>query len=151
MDRMAKAPSKSRATKSPSQVGGVAGELDGAVTGLLDGLNHPLREEIELARRDILGLSSERVPVYEGVKWNSASFRTGEYFATVHLRNTTSVAIVLHAGAKAKGKRIEVDDPAGLVTRLAADRCMLTLGAGASFRANRPAVRAIVKAWIGQL
>lgn len=155
MDPMAKAPTKSRTTKpakkAPAEVRDAAGELNLAVTNLLDGLDHPLREEIEVVRRDILGLSSTSVPVYEGVKWNSASFRTGEYFATVHLRSTTSVAIVLHAGATAKCKRIEVDDPAGLLTRLAPDRCMLTLGAGPTFRANRAAMRAIVRAWIGRL
>lgn len=58
---------------------------------------------------------------------------------------------MLHTGAKAKataGTGIKVADPAGLITWLAKNRCLVTLGAGKTFDANKRAFVAIVREWI---
>lgn len=54
-----------------------------SATDLLDGLDHPLKPEIEAVRKAILSAGAS---ISDGVKWNSLSFRTTEWFATVNLR-----------------------------------------------------------------
>ena len=56
---------------------------DPAVIDFLDKLEHPLKPEIETIRQIILGVSPT---IREGIKWNSPSFRTTDYFATLNLR-----------------------------------------------------------------
>lgn len=110
-------------------------------------LDHPLTAEIEAVRKAILGVDKS---ISDGVKWNSLSFRTTEWFATVNLRSRDSVQLILHLGAKA-GKAAEADaipDPKGLLKWLGKDRAMATLGSGAALKANLPASKAIIKAWL---
>jgi hypothetical protein len=77
---------------------------------------------------------------------------SGDFFATVHLRSQDSVQLILHTGVKKKATAktgLAVTDPAGLIEKwLAKDRCLVSLGAGAKLKANRPALAALVKAWI---
>jgi len=123
-------------------------QIDPAVTTFMRELDHPLKKEIESVRKIILGVSPA---IREGIKWNAPSFRTTEYFATVHLRSRESVQLILHLGAKvkeipAKGLQIEAPDP--LLKWLAKDRCMITLGAGKELAANRAALEEIIRQWI---
>jgi hypothetical protein len=117
---------------------------------LLRRLDHPLKKDIEAVRRIILGVSPR---IAEGIKWNSLSFRTTEFFATVNCRCRDSVQLVFHRGAKVKDNTTEtrVADPAGLVKWLASDRCLVTVGAGRDISARRAALSDIVRAWIAQL
>ncbi len=88
--------------------------------------------------------------ITDGVKWNSLSFRTTEWFATVNPRSRDSVQLILHLGAKA-GKAADsaaIPDPKGLLTWKGQDRAIATLGSGAKLKANLPALRAILKAWL---
>jgi hypothetical protein len=120
------------------------------VSAFLRELDHPLKREIESVRRTVLGVSRE---ISEGIKWNSLSFRTTDYFATVNLRCRDSVQLIFHRGAKVKDnstKAMKISDPAGLIRWLAAERCLVTLGAGKKFQANRSAFETIVGQWIGQ-
>jgi len=124
---------------------------DAAVDALIAALDHPLKKEIAATRLALLGAADG---VSEGVKWNAPSFAArGDYFATIHLRPRDSVAVIFHAGAKAKGKQLKgkVADPDGLLSWLADDRAMASLGAGAEFRAKRPALAALARAWIAAL
>ena len=110
-------------------------------------LDHPLRAEIEAVRKAILGVDKS---ISDGVKWNSLSFRTTEWFATVNLRSQDSVQLIFHLGAKA-GKAADwesIPDPKGLLAWKGADRAIATLGAGGALKANLPALRAILKAWL---
>ncbi len=127
-----------------------AGKKENDVDAFMQALDHPLKAEIEAAREIIL---SARAGIEEGVKWNAPSFRTADYFATIHLRAKTEVQIILHTGAKAKSKRMEgaIDDPRGLLRWLAPDRALVSLGAGAAFQANRPALRALIRGWTSAL
>lgn len=126
-------------------------QTDPDVVAFLRELDHPLKREIEAVRRIILGVSPE---IHEGIKWNGPSFRTADYFATVNLRAKDRVQVILHKGAKVKDNstpQVRVADPAGLIKWLAADRCLVTLGAGKEIDANRPALERIVREWIRQL
>lgn len=124
---------------------------DAGVSALVAALDHPLKKEIAAARLTLLGAAAG---VSEGVKWNAPSFAAkGDYFATIHLRADKEVQVIFHAGAKAKGKKLKgkIADPEGLLRWLGDDRAMAALGAGAAFRANRPALAALAAAWIAAL
>jgi len=126
-------------------------QTDPAVVDFLRKLDHPLKREIEAVRQIILGVSPE---IHEGIKWNGPSFRTADYFATVNLRAKDRVQVILHKGAKVKDnttQQVRIADPGGLIKWLAADRCLVTLGAGQEIEANRTALESIVREWIRQL
>lgn len=132
----------------PRRKTGAGGGETADVLALLAALDHPLKPEIEAVRACILGASAE---ISESVKWNSPSFRTREFFATLHLRSLDTLQVVLHRGAKKRDNTdaaIELTAPAGMVRWLASDRCIVTLGKGKELKANLPALRAIVREWI---
>src|SRR5215510_10360358 len=114
-------PKKKRGTKPESG----NSQTDPAVVAFLRELDHPLKKDIESVRQIILGASPE---IHEGIKWNGPSFRTSEYFATVFLRAKDTVQLIFHKGANAKdnSSKMQIDDPAGLIEWLAADRCRVT-------------------------
>lgn len=127
-----------------------AAKKEGDADGFFASLNHPLKDDIAMARAIILGADNS---IGEGVKWNSLSYKTADYFATVNLRSMDAVQFVFHRGAKSKsGERaMAVQDPKGLMTWLSSDRCLVTVGKGPEIAANRKAFEAIVRAWIRQL
>ncbi|AKF86322.1 hypothetical protein MFUL124B02_24690 [Myxococcus fulvus 124B02] len=118
------------------------------VTALLEERAHPLRKDIDQVRKIILGIDPS---ISEAVKWNTASFRTTEFFAAVHLRSEDHVQLVFHTGAKVKQSAqhgVEFDDPDGLCRWLAKDRCLVTL---AAVTRQRKALESLVRQWIRQL
>ncbi len=136
-----------RAAKESSSDAAKTG-LDPKVTALVDKLDHPLRAELETVRGLILAVSDS---ISEGVKWNSASYQTSEWFATWNHRSQDSLQFVLHTGAKAKGKVLPQDaipDPAGLLKWLAPDRALATLGSGAELKKNSKLFAVLLREWI---
>jgi hypothetical protein len=122
-----------------------------AIDALLDGLAHPLRQEIDAARRIVLGASPS---VNEGVKWNAPSFHTeADWFATINLRSKDKLQLVFHLGAKVRPdlKAFQIADPNGLMAWRGKDRALVTVGAGRDIAGNRKALEAIVRAWIKQI
>ncbi len=121
-------------------------QTDPAVQTFLDGLDHPLKPEIEAVRRILLGVDPA---VHEAIKWKSPSFRTTEFFATVNLRAKDGVELVFHTGARKRAPPpdgIRIADPEGLARWLAPDRCLVTLGR--DIEARRPAFEAFARAWL---
>ncbi|MBI3408632.1 MAG: DUF1801 domain-containing protein [Planctomycetes bacterium] len=128
-------------------------QTDPAVIAFLRDLEHPLKKEIEAVRKIILGVSPE---IREGIKWNSPSFRTTDYFATLNLRakdGKVRVWLILHRGAKAKDntKSLQISDAAKLLEWLAKDRCLVTFNDGKDIKTKRAALESIIRQWIGQL
>jgi hypothetical protein len=124
---------------------------DPEVIPFMRDLDHPLKREIDAVREMILDVSPE---IREGIKWNGPSFRTTEYFATIHLRARDGVQLIFHKGAKVKDdstKGMKIDDPEGLIQWLAKERCLVTLGVGKELHARKKAFQAIVREWIRQL
>lgn len=119
------------------------------VDAFLAKLEHPLKPEIEAVRALIRGADAR---VREGVKWNAPSFYITEHFATFKLRPMNTIQVVFHTGAKVKADAgpIEVDDPAGLLTWAAKDRCVATLTDMDEIKAKEAAFVRIVKQWIAQ-
>ena len=114
---------------------------------LLANLDHPRKADILAVRRAILAADRR---IADGVKWNSVSFLTNEYFATVHLRSKASVQLVFHFGAKKRDlPEIKLTLPPGFPVRwLGRDRCLVDLGAGAGLKSRLPVLRDFVRQWI---
>lgn len=81
--RAAKPTEKRVAKPEPARSLTGSSQTDPAVVAFLRKLDHPLKREIESVRQIVLGVSPE---IREGIKWNSPSFRTKDYFATLNLR-----------------------------------------------------------------
>lgn len=141
--------SKSKPARRPAAATSVKKDrTDPAVSALLRTIQHPLKKEAERARKLLLGLSPS---IQEGVKWNSMSFRTTDYFATWNWRCRDGVQFVFHRGAKVKDNStaaVRIADPNGLIQWLATDRCLVTVGGRTDFAKNSKAFGNIVKAWI---
>lgn len=126
-------------------------QLDPAVTSFLDSLDHPRQSEIQLLRRLILAASPT---IHEGIKWNAPSFRTSDYFATIHLRgkdSAHSVRLILHTGAKVKENAktgMAIADPSNLLEWLAKDRAVIRFADSADIEAKRDALTALLLEWI---
>lgn len=123
-------------------------ERDPAVDGFLKDLAHPMQAEIEELRELILAAA---LGVQEGIKWNSMSFRTTEWFATLNKRALDKVEFVLHLGAKPGGEASSIRDPNGLLNWRGADRALLTLKTPEEVRLNRQAIAALIREWIKHL
>jgi hypothetical protein len=122
--------------------------FDPATTALLDAHKHPLRKEIDALRAIILSVDPS---IEEGVKWNTASFRTSDWFATLNgPKHVKEPMIILHAGAKAKGIVVKdgIPDPEGLIKWLGNDRAQIVFKDAADIKAKEKALQAIVKTWI---
>ena len=119
-----------------------------AVDAFMRTLDHAFKKEIEAIRASILGVDKT---IAEGVKWNAPSFRTTEYFATIHLRQKSGVGVILHLGAKARAvppQGLSVDDPAKLLTWLGKDRALVAFESLADFKAKKAAFERVVRRWI---
>ena len=149
MKRATTKPTKSAATRAaPAAASG--SQTDPDVAAFLRALDHPLKPEIELVRKVILGVSPE---IREGIKWNAPSFRTSDWFATLNLRargGEERVWLILHLGAKSKSATAKgkVADPEELLEWLAKDRCLVTFKDAKDIKAKRVALQNIVREWI---
>ena len=126
-----------------------AADTTAAVDALMAALDHPHEAGIAALREAILAVDPA---IAEGVKWNAPSFRTHEYFATVHLRAKAGIGLILHLGAKARDLPacgLAIDDPDGLLRWLAKDRAQVAFADAADVRRRAPALQALLRAWIG--
>ncbi len=122
-------------------------QKDREVEKFLAESDHHLKEELRSLRKMILDSSLD---IREGIKWNSMSFQTSDWFATFNQRETKRIEIVLHFGAKKKeGADVDtIADPAGLLKKLAKDRCMLTIVDAEDLRAKEGAIKELMREWI---
>lgn len=114
------------------------------VDAFLRDCDHPRLSEFEQVRKLILDASPS---IAEGIKWNAPSFRTEEWFATLHVRDPQKVQVVFHLGAKKRdtSQRLPVGAPEGMVEWLAPDRCMVTIE---DVKRRGKALQAFVRSWI---
>ena len=119
-----------------------------SVESFLASLDHPFRPGILAVRQVILAADPA---IGEGIKWKAPSFRTTEYFATVHLRARDGVAVILHFGAKKRdmaAARARIADPASLLEWLADDRAMVRFRDVDEIAASREAFTSLIREWI---
>ena len=118
------------------------------VETFLDALDHPHKPEILAIRPIILGVDPR---ISEGIKWNAPSFRTGEWFATFHLRAKDGLRLILHFGAKKRdglAPRTAIADPESLLEWLADDRAAAKFRDLADVEAKQTAFAAVIRQWI---
>lgn len=119
-----------------------------AVDDFMARLDHPCKAGVEALRRLMLGLDAG---IAEGIKWNTPSFRTSEYFATTHLRGKTGFGVVLHLGAKLRESPaggLAIDDPNGLLKWLGQDRAMVEFESAVDFNDKQAEFARIVRRWV---
>ncbi|MBL8822093.1 MAG: DUF1801 domain-containing protein [Planctomycetia bacterium] len=134
-------------SKPKPKAGRKVSDTSDEVTAFLKNLKHPLQKDYLAVQKIILNAHAS---ISAGIKWNSLSFKTHEYFATINLRNKDAVQLVMHLGAKVKDntKPMIIDDQQGLLQWLSSDRCLLTLGKGQALNKNKKALRNIILQWI---
>ena len=111
-------------------------------------LDHPLKAELQTVRTMILGADPS---IVEGIKWNSPSFRTTEYFATTNIRGKDVIQVIMHFGAKVNeisATGVVIDDPEKLLTWLGKDRATIKFADMKSIQSKRDAFSAILRQWI---
>lgn len=111
-------------------------------------LHHPHHSVFLAIRRAILSADAR---IVEGIKWKVPSFRTDEYFATLHLRTKQGAGVILHFGPKKRDDltaRANIKDPASLLTWLADDRAVVLFKDQQAFEANRDAFVSLIRDWI---
>ncbi|WP_298581334.1 DUF1801 domain-containing protein [uncultured Luteimonas sp.] len=119
-----------------------------AVDALMRGLAHPHKPAIETLRRAVLATDPS---IAEGVKWNAPSFRTREYFATVHLRAKTGVVLILHRGARTRAETADAscfDDPDRLLHWLGPDRAQVAFADADDLARRSGQLQALLRRWI---
>ena len=132
----------------PTKAARTAANTPETVEAFLARLDHPLKQEI-LALRQIIRAADPSI--VESVKWNAPSFATQEHFATMQLRATHGVQIILHLGAKKRATAqtgITIADPESLLVWLAPDRASVTFQDMNAIATNQAAFVAIIRQWI---
>ncbi|GGM96046.1 hypothetical protein GCM10010967_31960 [Dyadobacter beijingensis] len=118
------------------------------VTRFLDGLDHPLREEIEILRQIIL----DAVPsLAENVKWNGPNYSVGaEDRVTMKIQPPKQIQLIFHRGAKVKEQPQAklLPEDGGLLDWKANDRAVASFKNRAAIDANREKLSGIVREWM---
>jgi len=125
-----------------------AADSTAAVDDFMRDLVHPFKDAIEAIRAAILGANRT---ISEGIKWNAPSFRTGEYFATINLREKKGIGLILHLGAKVRDlppEGVVIDDAAKLLKWLGKDRAMIVFANLDDFSSKKAAFAKIIRQWI---
>lgn len=125
-----------------------AADTTEAVNAFMAGLDHPFNELVQSIRASIMAVDPG---IAEGIKWNSPSYRTNEYFATTNLREKQGVGVILHLGAKVRvigPDGLSIADPEGLLKWLAKDRAQLVFASVEDFSTKRAAFETLVRSWI---
>lgn len=141
---------KPKAKKASPAAGPNAASVE-EVDAFMRALKHPMKPELESLRRLILGVSPK---ITEGIKWNSPSFRTTEWFATANIdarQKPAVIRLILHFGAKTKAgtaAALDIKDPSKILMWLGKDRAMVLFGDAEEFKTLAPALRAVLKQWI---
>lgn len=120
------------------------------VTAFMASLDHPRKAEIEALRRLVLSADPR---LREQVKWNAPSFAVTDDLVTLRLNPPPMLQVVLHTGAKKRAMPLDIaiDDPAGLLRRLAPDRAIIELSSPAEIEANGAALVEVVRQWVAQV
>lgn len=114
----------------------------------LQDLDHPLKPLVIALRKCILGTDPQ---ISEEIKWNVPSFRTTEHFATLHLRASDQISVILHLGAKKRAATqtaTTVNDPQSLLKWLGKDRAMIAFKNEQDLAQKQAAFVAILHQWI---
>jgi hypothetical protein len=128
-----------------------AADTTEAVDAFMKRLDHPHKAAIEALRKVVIDAAPG---IREGIKWNSPSFRTTEYFATANLREKAGIGLILHLGAKVRALPaggIAIADSACLLKWLGKDRAMIVFKDAEQLAERKAALAALVREWISHV
>lgn len=136
-------PAKPSGKKAPKSAASVPTDVE----AFLAALEHPRLAEIRALCKLIRAADPS---ISEGIKWNAPSFRTTEYFATLHLRAKEGMQVILHLGAKKRDNstQVAIPDPEGLLEWLATDRALARFSDLKAIKAKAPAFAELIRQWI---
>jgi hypothetical protein len=122
--------------------------LNSEVTTFLDNLNHPLRNEIEQLRLNILSVNTR---LTENIKWNGPnySFDNNDRI-TMRIQPPKHVQLIFHCGAKVQKQPKEklINDDTGQLTWRENDRAIATFKNMTDIENNKAALTKNVADWI---
>jgi len=118
------------------------------VTKYLDGLNHPLRIEIEELR---LILLNPAIGLNENIKWNSPNYCfENQDRVTMRIQPPKQIQLVFHRGAKKiiQQKDKLIDDNSGLLIWKENDRAFATFKKLDEIKKAKSNLEKIINSWI---
>lgn len=122
--------------------------LSGEVTTFLDGLNHPLRKEMELLRTGILAAQCGLV---ENIKWNGPNYSfKNEDRITMRIQPPKQLQLIFHRGAKKQQQPKDklISDPSGILSWKENDRAVATFKSLKEIESRKTDLAMIVRGWI---
>jgi hypothetical protein len=122
--------------------------LNGEVTSFLDGLNHPLRKEIEQLRHCILSANDG---LAENIKWNGPNYCfAGEDRITMRIHPPKQLQLIFHRGAKVLAQPEErlVDNDEGLLSWKTNDRAVAGFKSMDDITSKEALLSRVVNGWI---
>ena len=115
----------------------------------IENLNHPLKAEIEYARKIILETNCH---LTEHIKWNAPSYcYHDDDRITFNLHGKDGFRLIFHCGSKvteyAKGKPL-FEDSTNLLEWVAGDRAVIKFRSMDEIEANKERLKQVVQKWI---
>lgn len=112
-------------------------------------LVHPHADGLAQLHSILLGADPA---VSTGIKWNVPSFRTVEWFATLHVRSKRGFGLILHPGARKRAdlptQGLALADPQGLLQWLGPDRALVEFADAAALTAQAEPLTRLVRGWL---
>lgn len=120
-----------------------------AVADYVAGLAEPTRDVLGRLCAIVAGVDDR---IVGSIKWNAPSFAITEHFATTGVAPCGTVRLVLHTGAvkRAQPLKIEVSDPAGLLTWKGLDRAIVIFTDVSEVDTAAAGLKTILASWIRQ-
>lgn len=123
-------------------------KLNPEVTTFLAGLNHPMMDEINHVRKEILAATPG---LTENIKWNGPNFCFADQDRiTMRIHPQNQIQLIFHRGAKVQqvpDHKI-ISDPTGLLTWRANDRALVTFKRKIDITQRKAELSKIVADWI---
>lgn len=122
--------------------------LNEQVTIFLDNLRHPLRQEIEQLRIEILHTDKG---LTENIKWNAPNYCfENEDRITMKIHPQNAVHLIFHCGAKVRQSSKEklIQDQSGLLQWKGNDRAIATFKNVEDIKNRQAEIRKVITDWI---
>ncbi len=122
--------------------------MNEAVTDFLRVQNHPLIEEINILRQQILSVNKG---LQEAIKWNAPNYAyKGEDRITMRIYPPGQLQLIFHRGAKVLNEPEEklIKDASGLLVWKTNDRAVATFKNKEVIVKNKTALTAIINHWL---
>lgn len=123
-------------------------KLNTEVSKFLDGLNHPLRAEIEYLREIIINATSG---LSENIKWNGPNYSFEEQDRiTMRVQPPLQIQLIFHRGAKKQTQPKDriIQSKSNLLVWKENDRAIVTLKNMSEIESGKADLTTIVQEWV---